>query len=372
MSDEVGARDITQGVTEMSVQTMDQPVIAEEEQQQGVVVSVALDQEFELNRFNHPSFSKFNGTFVNFMTLPTDDHVDFIGILRLPAMSSFKLLSYLARNEQRLKAIGVSFFRDYLVQSASALGINESLCQDDYGFSMTVGSVTDEAIALFNPTGRHEGPLWLLNVPTYLHYTKSNLLSSQDSRFDVWHLVINAYVHLHEPHRRAKPVRKWFEDRQRMEAERRANDAERMERRAAKLQQQQQQQQQDETLVVQPRQQYYSQPTYPTKGQLYPPAGLSYLPSSDPHTPRYQDFRDPQQNLSSVQMRQNARPARGGKVPSGIRTQNQVSFNPAIVTQIVDERINQIEQQRWPTMPTVQPITHADWHTNGIPGLPPV
>jgi len=294
--------EVAEATANMVLQSSVPPPVTFDNQAPGLVVLPTTDAGVELNHFNHRSLFENGGAIISYVTTSIQGMPNFIGAVRLPIYNSHALQAYLARHEPTLRDIGIGYLQAHLVRTASALGVNEDLTPEDYGFAMSVNSITDQAVRDFNPWGRREGPLWLLNYPSYLEYSKSNVQVDLDKRCETWHLCLTACITLNEPHKRRRAARQWYLDQQQSKLNKKAAQEEKQHRYNARPPQQPQQQQQSQ------QQQQQSQPDRPGNAQQQQQQRQGNSPSLNhqgqglqqqayQHTPKEQMYPIPGMNV---------------------------------------------------------------------------
>ena len=374
--------EVAEATANMVLQSSVPPPVTFDNQAPGLVVlpTPTTEAGVELNHFNHRSLFENGGAIISYVTTSIQGMPNFIGAVRLPIYNSHALQAYLARHEPTLRDIGIGYLQAHLVRTASALGVNESLTPEDYGFAMSVNSITDQAVRDFNPWGRREGPLWLLNYPSYLEYSKSNVQVDLDKRCETWHLCLTACITLNEPHKRRRAARQWYLDQQQSKLNKKAAQEEKQHRYNARSPQQQPQPQQQ-----QPQQQQQSQPDRPGNAQQHQPSqhqqqrqGNSpspnhqgqghqgHQPQAYQHTPKEQLYPNPGLNVQPGQNAfRNGSPAKPNKKDRKPRQkfEDRSSGSAPAGQQWTQPQQQQQQQVQIQASP-------SNWNISGIPEVP--
>ena len=164
------------------------------------------------NPFSHPSLVSNQGAIIQFINNNSNDATNIIGAIRICESEGNAVQAYLHRNEAELKNIGIMLLDRQLKKTANPIGLTESgLSVDDYAFTMGVASVTDQ-VKNAHPYNRREGGLWTLNIPAFLDPIPAWIHPDPRPCDQTKVLIINAYIHLHEPSKRATTVLKKYLD----------------------------------------------------------------------------------------------------------------------------------------------------------------
>lgn len=145
---------------------------------------------------------KSRGTLLQFVNQNCADAASVIGCVRIPVSNATLLPAYLARNRQLVRQHAIRHLSRHLIDVQSSAGAGERLCDDDYGMSFSLASISKAARA-FQPSGKQEGPLQFclyphLNSPVTLYV-------NPDGTKEKVH-VINVYIHLYDVNRRRRAI----------------------------------------------------------------------------------------------------------------------------------------------------------------------
>ena len=137
-----------------------------------------------------------------------------IGGLRTNLTDIRKIPQYIQKNEGHIKNYAIKLLNQHMIKTQCATGAGESLCQDDYGISFTVASLSPKGLQL-HATRRNEGPLFFclydgLVEPIILSRNEENQIL--DSAY-----LINVYVNLLPPTQRRTAVLKKMHEESKMD-----------------------------------------------------------------------------------------------------------------------------------------------------------
>ena len=82
-----------------------------------------------------------------------------VGGVRIGLLDVRKAPAYVSNHKMAIKAHGVKMLQKHFQDTQCSAGAGELLCNDDYGISFSVASMSVSAMAL-NPTRRNKGPMF--------------------------------------------------------------------------------------------------------------------------------------------------------------------------------------------------------------------
>jgi hypothetical protein len=173
-----------------------------QEQQQDEVMAqlqpfqkVNLTEPEVLCEYVHSSLTKSNGIIIQFINANAAGATTMIGAVRIGLLDVRKAPSYVSKHKMAIKAHGVKMLQKHFLDPQCAAGAGEPLCNDDYGISFAVASVSVTALAL-NPTRRNEGPMFYCLYPALVEPTSLSEVSWEEGKASEVAFFINAYIHL--------------------------------------------------------------------------------------------------------------------------------------------------------------------------------
>jgi hypothetical protein len=142
--------------------------------------------------FAEESFFHNKGVILQFINNNCTGATSLIGGIRLHLDDIRKIPAYLDRNASRIKHYAILCLDRHIKANQCATGAGEVLCNEDYGISFSLASVSQRGMML-HPSKRQEGQLFYclypgLNEPFFLG-------TNPDGTDDMAH-VVNVFIHL--------------------------------------------------------------------------------------------------------------------------------------------------------------------------------
>ena len=139
-----------------------------------------------------PSFFTRKGFIIQFVNNNAKWSPTLIGGFRTVEKDVRKIPKFISINKTVIKKVAVKVLTRHLEETQCGVGATELLCDDDYGMTFSLASLTPQGRNL-NPSGRHEGPLFYclfsgLCEPCYIDQTPGEGVDSAH--------VVNCYIHL--------------------------------------------------------------------------------------------------------------------------------------------------------------------------------
>ena len=155
--------------------------------------AIQLTEEIFPSEACHETMSSAHGMILQFINGSCPGAASMIGGLRTGLTNAKKIPAYLERNRSGIKTHAITALTRHFRDSQCAVGVTESLMQDDYGMTFTLASVS-QAGADLNPHKKREGPIFYCMFDTLIEpvvLREAWCTTQQDTAH-----VVNVYIHL--------------------------------------------------------------------------------------------------------------------------------------------------------------------------------
>ena len=155
-----------------------------------------------MSEFVSPSVYTRKGFIIQFVNNNAKCSATLIGGFRTSEKDVRKIPSFIETNETFIKKLAVEVLTRHLRETQCGVGAMEFLCDEDYGMSFSLASLSPRGMSL-NPSRRHDGPLFYCHLPglcepCYINQTPGEGVDSAH--------VVNCYIHLLPSAQRRKSI----------------------------------------------------------------------------------------------------------------------------------------------------------------------